>query len=61
MLTFEAIMQTVEREDLGVMVKNCAKTSVEEAQAAIKNHPKLMLAIEQTSDAGTCIIIKPKE
>lgn len=61
MLTFEAIMQTVEREDIEVVVKNCAKSSVEEAREAIKNHPKLMLAIEQTSDAGTCVIITPKE
>lgn len=60
MLTFEDIMQAVERDDLGIMVKNCAESSVKEAQEAIKNHPKLKLAIEETCDAGTCVIIVPK-
>lgn len=37
-LTFDAIMDSVEKEQLGVMVKNCAPSSVEEAKAAKKNH-----------------------
>ena len=61
MLTFEEIMEAVESENLGVMVKKCAESSVKEAQEAIKNHPKLKLAIEETSDAGTCVIVVPKD
>ena len=60
MLTFESIMETIEKEDMGAIVKNCAKSSVEEAKAAIKNHPNLEMQITETKDAGTCIAICPR-
>lgn len=60
-LTFEAIMDTVEKEQLGIMVRNCAPSSVEEAKVAKKNHPNVIMKIAETSDAGTCIGILPKD
>lgn len=60
MLTFEAIMKTIEKEDMGAIIQNCAKSSVEEAKAAIKNHPNLEMKITETKDAGTCIAIYPR-
>ena len=61
MLTFEAIMETIEKEDMGAIIKSCAKSSVEEAKAAIKNHPNLKMKITETKDAGTCIAICPRD
>lgn len=60
MVTFDAIMETAEREDMGVMVRNCAGISVAEAKAAAKRHPKIKLEIFKTADSGTCIAIKPR-
>ncbi len=60
MLTFDAMMSAIEKEDIGTIVKNCAKSSVEEAKAAIKNHPNLEMNITETKDAGTCIVIYPR-
>lgn len=60
MVTFEAIMETAEREKMGVIVRNCNPISVAEAKAAIKNHPELEMKITPTKDAGTCIAIAPR-
>ena len=61
MLTFEAIMETIEKEDMGAIIKNCAKSSVEEAKAAIRTHPKQEMQITETKDARTCIAICPRD
>lgn len=60
MVTFEDIMRTVEREQMGVVVRNCTPLSVAEARHASKNHPELELTITQTKDAGTCVAIAPR-
>ena len=58
-VTFEEIMETVAREQVGVIVRNCAPKSVEEAKEAAKKHPELTLKIYKTKEYGTCIAIKP--
>lgn len=60
MITFDEIMSTVEREKMGVVVRHCRPESIQEAKAALKNHPGLKLIIKKTKDAGTCVAIAPQ-
>ena len=60
MVTFDEIMKTLEEQHAATIVKNCLPTSVLEAKLAIKKHPSLELEIHETSDAGTCMTIRPK-
>lgn len=60
MITFEEIMSTCEEKQVGTFVRRCAKSSVEEAKEAIKNHPGLEMDILQVKNYGVCIAIKPK-
>lgn len=60
-VTFEEIMGTIARERAGVIVRNCAPKSVEEAKEAAKKHPELALKIYKTKEYGTCIAVKPRD
>ena len=60
-VTFEEIMGTIAREHAGVIVRNCAPKSVEEAKEAAKKHPELTLKIYKTKEYGTCIAVKPRD
>ena len=60
-VTFEEIMETLAREQAGVIVRNCAPKSVEEAKEAAKKYPELTLKIYKTKEYGTCIAIKPRD
>lgn len=60
-VTFEEIMGTIAREHAGVIVRNCAPKSVEEAKEAAKKHPELTLKIYKTKEYGTCIAICPRD
>lgn len=53
-------METLTREQAGVIVRNCAPKSVEEAKEAAKKHPELTLKVYKTKESGTCIAIKPR-
>ena len=60
-VTFEEITEAITREQAGVIVRNCAPKSVEEAKEAAKKHPELTLKIYKTKEYGTCIAIKPRD
>lgn len=60
-VTFEEIMEALAREQAGVIVRNCAPKSVEEAKEAAKKHPELTLKIYKTKEYGTCIAVKPRD
>lgn len=60
MISFEEIMTTCEEKQIGTFVRRCAKSSVEEAKEAIKNHPGLEMDILQVKNYGVCIAINPK-
>lgn len=61
MITFEEIMTTCERQNIGTVVRNCAKTSIKEAKEASKNHPGLKTVIFESDSHGTCVQICPAE
>lgn len=60
-ITFDAIMQTAKKEQMGVIVRHCAPKSVQEAKEAIRSYPELTLKIYKTKEDGTCIAIKPRD
>lgn len=61
MVTFDRIMETVERERVAVCVRNCLPASLLEAAAAAEKHPKLVVEFFNDEKNGICISIKPKE
>lgn len=59
-VTFDEIMRTLEREQVGTVVRNCLPGSVKEAQEAATKHPTLKLDIFKDPEHGTCIVIMPR-
>ena len=61
MVTFDELIDAARHDKVGIIVKNCAPSSVKEAEAAIKNYPDMEVKITKTKDAGTCVAICPSD
>lgn len=60
MVTFDELIDAARHDEVGIIVKNCAPSSVKEAEEAIKNYPDMEIKVTKTKDAGTCVAICPK-
>lgn len=59
-LSFDKIAEMAKESGSGIVVRNCAPASIEEAKATAKKYPDVQVLIKKTKHQGICVAVAPK-